>query len=381
MNYFETIFHNLVKQTVLSELTAGNVIMILIALFLLYLSAAKGYEIFLLLPAAFGILTVNLVPELMKQPGTDGSGAGVFYYFSALNKWGIFLPIIFFGIGMLIDFGPLIARPVNLIFGVAAQSGIFVAYLMASGLGLEGKDAASAAMAGSADGPVSAFVIGRGGQADLLGPIAVIAYFYMALGPIIVPRMMSLFTTKKEKQVQMSPLRTASKTEKILFSIGTAILISFVLPSVASVIGMLMLGNLLKESGALKFLTDSAARALLYISLTFLGIAAGAAASANNFLQEVTWKVLLIGLAGMLASMVILIICAKAACLLTGGKINPLACAAAGAALPSTAEVSQKIYQKDSQNSSILPFAMGANAAGLLATVMAAGVMLGILGK
>lgn len=367
------------QQTVLSELTAGNMIMILIALFLLYFSAVKGYEIFLLIPVSFGILAVNLAPELVKQ--SDAGGSGLFYYFTQLNSWGILLPVIFFGIGMLTDFGPLIAKPVNLIFGVAAQSGIFAAYMLASGMGFDTKEAAAAAMTGSVNGPASAFVIGKSGQTELLGPVAVTAYLYMVLGPVVIPKMMGLLTTRKEKAVQMQPLRTVSKMEKIIFDMAAMVLITALLPSVASVAGLMMLGNLLRESGALKFLTDTTARALLYVTLTLLGTAVGAAASADIFLQKTTGKVFLIGFAGMAVGMIVLILCAKLACLVTDGKINPLACAAAGAALPASAQISQKIYQKENQGLSIIPFAMGANAAGLICTVASTGIMLGFMGK
>ena len=260
MSYVAETMTNLAAQTGFAFLKPGNFIMILVALIFLYLAIAKGYEPLLLVPISFGMLLVNLYPSIME----DG---GLLHYFYLLDEWSILPSLIFLGVGALTDFGPLIANPASFLLGAAAQFGIYSAYFLAMLMGFNGKAAAAISIIGGADGPTSIFLAGKLGQTDLMGPIAVAAYSYMSLVPIIQPPIMKLLTTEKERQIKMEQLRTVTKTEKIMFPIVVTIVVCLILPTTAPLVGMLMLCNLFRESGVVKQLSETASNALMYLSL------------------------------------------------------------------------------------------------------------------
>ena len=269
MNIIDTL-ENLVNQTAFLNLTVGNYIMIAVACIFLYLAIKKEYEPLLLVPIAFGMLLVNMYPDIMKAPVGDEAG-GLLHYFYILDEYSILPSLIFMGVGAMTDFGPLIANPKSFLLGAAAQFGIYSAYFLAIFMGFGGKAAAAISIIGGADGPTSIFLAGKLGQTDLLGPIAVAAYSYMALVPIIQPPIMKLLTTEKERKIKMEQLRPVSKLEKILFPVIVTIVVVMILPTTAPLVGMLMLGNLFRESGVVKQLTDTASNALMYIVVILLG--------------------------------------------------------------------------------------------------------------
>ena len=295
MNFTETL-DNLVNQTAFLNLSVGNYIMIAIACVFLFLAIKKGYEPLLLVPIAFGMLLVNIYPDIIKAPvGEDGTG-GLLYYFFKLDEWSILPSLIFMGVGAMTDFGPLIANPKSFLLGAAAQFGIYGAYFFAIFLGFGGKAAAAISIIGGADGPTSIFLAGKLGQTALLGPIAVAAYSYMSLVPIIQPPIMKLLTTEKERKIKMEQLRPVSKLEKILFPIIVAIVVCMILPTTAPLVGMLMLGNLFRESGVVHQLQQTASNALMYIVVILLGTSVGATTSAEAFLNVSTIKIVVLGL-------------------------------------------------------------------------------------
>ena len=291
---------NLVHQTAFFNLTWGNYIMILVAFVFLFLAIKKGFEPLLLIPIAFGMLLVNIYPSIMAEPYTDAAGVeqagGLLYYFFQLDEWSIFPSLIFMGVGAMTDFGPLIANPISFLMGAAAQLGIYVAYFLAILMGFGGKAAAAISIIGGADGPTSIFLCGKLGQTDLMGPIAVAAYSYMSLVPIIQPPVMKLLTTEKERKIKMEQLRPVSKLEKILFPVIITVVVCLILPSTAPLVGMLMLGNLFRESGVVKQLTETASNALMYIVVILLGTSVGATTSAEAFLNITTLKIVALGL-------------------------------------------------------------------------------------
>ena len=260
---------NLVHQTAFFNLTWGNYVMIIVAFVFLYLAIKHGFEPLLLVPIAFGMLLVNIYPDIMAAPFTDASGiehaGGLLHYFFQLDEWSILPSLIFMGVGAMTDFGPLIANPISFLLGAAAQLGIYAAYFLAILLQFNGKEAAAISIIGGADGPTSIFLCGKLGQTALMGPIAVAAYSYMSLVPIIQPPVMKLLTTEKERKIKMEQLRPVSKLEKILFPIVITVVVCLLLPSTAPLVGMLMLGNLFRESGVVKQLTETASNALMYI--------------------------------------------------------------------------------------------------------------------
>ncbi len=256
MNVLDTL-ENLLNQTAFMSLTPGNYIMILVACVFLYLAIKKGYEPLLLVPIAFGMLLVNMYPDIMLHPEDSANGTGgLLYYFYILDEWSILPSLIFLGVGAMTDFGPLIANPKSFLLGAAAQFGIYSAYFLAIFMGFGGKAAAAISIIGGADGPTSIFLAGKLGQTALMGPIAVAAYSYMALVPIIQPPIMKALTTEKERKVKMEQLRPVSKLEKILFPIVVTIVVVMILPTTAPLVGMLMLGNLFRESGVVKQLQE-----------------------------------------------------------------------------------------------------------------------------
>ena len=266
MEYILSTLGNLVHQTAFFNLTWGNYLMILVALFFMYLAIKKEYEPLLLVPISFGMLLVNLFPDIMLSIEDSSNGVGgLLHYFYLLDEWSILPSLIFLGVGAMTDFGPLIANPKSFLLGAAAQFGIFAAYIMAIFMGFPDKAAAAISIIGGADGPTSIFLAGKLGQTNYLGPIAVAAYSYMSLVPIIQPPIMKLFTTEKERKIKMEQLRPVSKLEKILFPIIVTIVVVLILPTTAPLVGMLMLGNLFRESGVVKQLTETASNALFLV--------------------------------------------------------------------------------------------------------------------
>ncbi len=297
MEYILSTLGNLVHQTAFFNLTWGNYLMVLVALFFMYLAIKKEYEPLLLVPISFGMLLVNLFPDIMLSIEDSSNGVGgLLHYFYLLDEWSILPSLIFLGVGAMTDFGPLIANPKSFLLGAAAQFGIFAAYIMAIFMGFPDKAAAAISIIGGADGPTSIFLAGKLGQTKYMGPIAVAAYSYMSLVPIIQPPIMKLLTTKKEREVKMEQLRPVSKLEKILFPIVVTIVVVLILPTTAPLVGMLMLGNLFRESGVVKQLTETASNALMYIVVIILGTSVGATTSAEAFLNLDTLKIVALGL-------------------------------------------------------------------------------------
>ena len=325
MEYITTTLSNLLQQTAFLNLTFGNIVMIFVALIFLYLAIGKGFEPLLLLPISFGMLLVNIYPDIMRSIEDSSNGVGgLLHYFYLLDEWSILPSLIFMGVGAMTDFGPLIANPKSFLLGAAAQFGIYGAYFMAIFMGFNDKAAAAISIIGGADGPTSIFLAGKLGQTGLMGPIAVAAYSYMALVPIIQPPIMKLLTTKEEREIRMEQLRPVSKLEKILFPVVVTIVVCMILPTTAPLVGMLMLGNLFRESGVVKQLTETASNALMYIVVIFLGTSVGATTSAEAFLNVTTIKIVLLGLVAFIFGTVGGILLGKLLCKLTGGKINPL---------------------------------------------------------
>lgn len=373
MSYVSNMLENLAGQTAFVNLSWGNILMIFIALVFLYLAIAKGYEPLLLVPISFGMLLVNIYPEIMK----DG---GLLHFFYLLDEWSILPCLIFLGVGAMTDFGPLIANPISFIMGAAAQFGIFGAYFFAILLGFNDKAAASIAIIGGADGPTSIFLAGKLGQTEYLGPIAVAAYSYMSLVPIIQPPIMKLFTTEKERKIKMEQLRPVSKLEKIFFPIVVTIVVTLILPTTAPLVGMLMLGNLFRESGVVKQLQETASNALMYIVVILLGTSVGATTSAEAFLKVDTLKIVALGLVAFAVATATGVLFGKLLCHLTGGKINPLIGSAGVSAVPMAARVSQKVGSEADPSNFLLMHAMGPNVAGVIGTAVAAGVFMAIFG-
>ena len=285
MSYISNALSNLVSQTAFFNLTVGNYIMILVACIFLYLAIKKEYEPLLLVPIAFGMLLVNIYPDIiLSAEESSGGTAGLLHFFYLLDEWSILPSLIFLGVGAMTDFRPLIANPISFLMGAAAQLGIYVAYFLAIFMGFNGKAAAAISIIGGADGPTSIFLAGKLGQTTLLGPIAVAAYSYMSLVPIIQPPIMKLCTTEQERKIKMEQLRPVSKLEAILFPIIITIVVCLILPTTAPLVGMLMLGNLFRESGVVKQLTETASNAMMYIVVILLGTSVGATTSAEAFL-------------------------------------------------------------------------------------------------
>ena len=381
MAYLTNTFSNLIHQSAFFSITFGNLIMIAVALTFLYLAIAKGFEPLLLVPIAFGMLLVNIYPDIMLDPAksADGSG-GLLHYFYQLDEWGILPPLIFMGVGAMTDFGPLIANPMSFLLGAAAQFGIYAAYLLAVLLGFNGKAAAAISIIGGADGPTSIFLAGKMGQSEYLGAIAVAAYSYMSLVAIIQPPIMRALTTEKERKIRMAQLRPVSKLEKILFPIVVTVIVSLILPTTAPLIGMLMLGNLFRESGVVRQLTDTASNALMYIVVILLGTSVGATTSAEAFLKADTLKIVFLGLVAFAFGTAAGVLLGKVMCKLTGGKVNPLIGSAGVSAVPMSARVSQKVGAEADPTNFLLMHAMGPNVAGVIGTAVAAGTFMAIFG-
>ena len=372
---------NLIGQTAFMNLTVGNLIMILVAFIFLYLAIKKGFEPLLLVPIAFGMLLVNIYPDIMASAEETSNGvAGLLHIFYILDEWSVLPSLIFLGVGAMTDFGPLIANPKSFLLGAAAQLGIYVAYFLAILLGFNGKAAAAISIIGGADGPTSIFLAGKLGQTDLMGPIAVAAYSYMSLVPIIQPPIMKLLTTEKERQIKMEQLRTVTKTEKIMFPIVVTVVVCLILPTTAPLVGMLMLGNLFRESGVVKQLSETASNALMYIVVIILGTSVGATTSAEAFLNVSTIKIVVLGLVAFAVGTAAGVLFGKLMCKVTGGKVNPLIGSAGVSAVPMAARVSQKVGAEADPSNFLLMHAMGPNVAGVIGTAVAAGTFMAIFG-
>ena len=355
--------------------------MILVALVFLYLAIKKGYEPLLLVPIAFGMLLVNMYPEIMANPEDTSNGVGgLLHYFYILDEWSILPSLIFMGVGAMTDFGPLIANPISFLMGAAAQLGIYLAYFMAILMGFSDKAAAAISIIGGADGPTSIFLCGKLGQTQYMGPIAVAAYSYMSLVPIIQPPIMKALTTEEERKIKMEQLRPVSKLERILFPIIVTIVVVLILPSTAPLIGMLMLGNLFRESGVVKQLTETASNALMYIVVILLGTSVGASTSAEAFLKWDTLKIVALGMIAFAFGTAGGVLLGKLLCKITKGKINPLIGSAGVSAVPMAARVSQKVGAEADPSNFLLMHAMGPNVAGVIGTAVAAGTFMAIFG-
>ncbi|MDD6845674.1 MAG: sodium ion-translocating decarboxylase subunit beta [Clostridia bacterium] len=381
MSYIITTLGNLIQQSAFFGLTWGNYLMIAIALVFLYLAIKKGYEPLLLVPISFGMLLVNMYPDIMLTiEDSDNGVGGLLHYFYLLDEWSILPSLIFLGVGAMTDFGPLIANPKSFLLGAAAQIGIFTAYILAIFMGFPDKAAAAISIIGGADGPTSIFLAGKLGQTKYMGPIAVSAYSYMSLVPIIQPPIMKALTTEKERKIKMEQLRPVSKLERILFPIVVTIVVVLILPTTAPLVGMLMLGNLFKECGVVKQLSETASNALMYIVVIILGTSVGATTSAEAFLNLDTLKIVALGLVAFAAGTAAGVLFGKLMCKATHGKVNPLIGSAGVSAVPMAARVSQKVGQEADPSNFLLMHAMGPNVAGVIGTAVAAGTFMAMFG-
>ena len=355
-----------------SALTGGHVIMICVGLILLYMAIGKGFEPLLLSPIAFGCILANIPKNGFEQPGVMSVIAYGIHH-------EVFPPLIFLGVGAMTDFGPLLANPKTLLLGAAAQAGVFIALLGAMLLGFTVQEAAAICIIGGADGPTSIYLAAKMAP-QLLGAIAVAAYSYMSLVPLIQPPIMMLCTTEHDRKIVMQQLRPVSKFEKIVFPIMCTIVISLLLPSVTALIGMLMLGNLFKEAGCLDRLSDTAQNAMMNIVTIMLATGTGATMSAESFLNYQTILIICLGLVAFIAGTAAGALFGTLMCKLDGGQTNPLIGSAGVSAVPMAARVSQKVGQKCNPANFLLMHAMGPNVAGVIGTAVAAGTMLAMIG-
>jgi len=369
----------------LFHLDFGAVLMIGISCLLLYLAIVKGFEPLLLVPIAFGVLLTNLpLADMMALPIMEIKGkmfetaqpGGLMYYLFQGDHLGIFPPLIFLGVGAMTDFGPLIANPKSLLLGAAAQFGIFITFIGAIASGLfTAQEAASIGIIGGADGPTAIFLSSRLAP-HLLGSIAIAAYSYMAMVPIIQPPIMKLLTTKEERSIKMEQLRSVSRLEKILFPIMVTIVVALIVPPATTLIGMLMVGNLFRECGVVARLEDTAKNALINIITIFLGMSVGATATADNFLKIKTLAILVLGITAFGIGTAAGVLLAKLMNKIAGGGINPLIGSAGVSAVPMAARVSQVVGQRDNPSNFLLMHAMGPNVAGVIGSAVSAGVLL-----
>ncbi len=364
---------NFIQTTGYVNVTLKELIMIAVACFLLYLAIKKEYEPLLLVPISFGMLLANIPLGGLMEEG------GFLYWIYQGVELDIYPPLIFLGVGAMTDFGPLIANPKSLLLGAASQFGVFTAFLGATLLGFNFQEAASIGIIGGADGPTAIFLSSKMAP-HLLGAIAVAAYSYMALVPIIQPPIMKALTTKKERMITMEQLRPVSKIEKIIFPIIVTILASFLVPPATALVGMLMLGNLFRECGVVERISKTAQNELINIITIFLGLTVGATASADNFLTIKTIGILILGLFAFAVGTAAGVLLGKLMCALSGGKINPLIGSAGVSAVPMAARVAQVVAQEEKPGNFILMHAMGPNVSGVLGTAIVAGVLLSLYG-
>jgi oxaloacetate decarboxylase beta subunit len=379
--------HELLVSTGFATITWQQVLMLGVSFVLLYLAIVRGFEPLLLMPIAFGMLLANLpAAGLMAPPAVEIDAVtggektvvgGMLWYLYQGVKLGIYPPLIFLGVGAMTDFGPLIANPKTLLLGAAAQLGIFSTFIGALYLGFNPQEASSIGIIGGADGPTAIFLTSKLAP-HLLGAIAVAAYSYMALVPIIQPPIMRLLTTKKMRMVVMDQLRPVSKTERIVFPIAVTVIVSLMLPDAAPLVGMLMLGNLFREAGVVGRLSDTSQNAMINIVTIFLGTTVGATASAENFLTVQTISIILLGLAAFAVGTAGGVLFGVAMYYASGGRVNPLIGSAGVSAVPMAARVSQVVGQRDNPRNFLLMHAMGPNVAGVIGSAVAAGVLLAL---
>jgi len=362
-----------------AAMTWQHAVMIGVACILIYLAVVKKFEPLLLLPIAFGVLLANLPLANLMQEEIGSEQGGLLHYLYLGVKKGIYPSLIFLGIGAMTDFGPLISRPSSLFMGAGAQLGIFIAFTIANLIGFTPQEAASIGIIGGADGPTAIYTTTRLAP-DLLPAIAIAAYSYMALIPLIQPPLMRLLTTKEEREVKMEQLREVSKVEKICFPIVVTVFCVLLLPSVAPLIGMLMLGNLFRESGVVERLSDTAQNALINIVTIFLGVTVGATANAERFLRLETLAIIGLGLMAFMFSTIGGLLLGKLMYKLSGGKVNPLIGSAGVSAVPMAARVSQVEGQKANPANFLLMHAMGPNVAGVIGSAVAAGILMALFG-
>ena len=387
---FGDLISNFFGQMGFTSLGWQNYVMVALACVLIFLAVTKGFEPYLLIPIAVGMLLVNLDPTLMNKPSVDLETGktvygGLLHYLHEGVSLGIFPPLIFLGIGASTDFGPLISNPKSLILGAAAQIGIFITFIGAILLGFNGLEAASIGIIGGADGPTAIFLSNTllGGTAEgdgMCAIIAVVAYSYMALVPIIQPPIIKALTTKKERRIKMEMTREVSKRERIIFPVVVMILVILFIPSCSGLIGMLMLGNLIKESGVVPNLVSAAANTLMYAVTILLGISVGATAIGTEFLKLQSLYILLLGLIAFSVATASGVLIGKLMCKLTKGKINPMIGAAGVSAVPMAARVVHKIGLEEDNTNYLLMHAMGPNVAGVIGSAVAAGLLLSIFG-
>ena len=373
MEAFVVALQSVWNDSGFSAFTMGNAIMMLVGIILLYLAIGKGFEPLLLSPIAFGCLLAN-VP---KTGFEDQPGVMQVILYGIHHE--IFPPLIFLGVGAMTDFGPLIANPKTLLLGAAAQAGVFVSLLGAMMLGFTVQEASAIGIIGGADGPTAIYLAAKMAP-NLLGAIAVAAYSYMSLVPLIQPPIMKLCTTEADRKIVMAQLRPVTRFEKIVFPIATTIVISLLLPPVTALIGMLMLGNLFKEAGCLDRLSDTAQNALMNIVTIMLATGTGLTMKAESFLNYQTILIICLGLVAFAAGTFAGVVFGKLMCVLDGGKTNPLIGSAGVSAVPMAARVSQVVGQKANPSNFLLMHAMGPNVAGVIGTAVAAGAMLAMIG-
>lgn len=381
-------FVKFLQDTGFATISWQQAVMLVISCFLLYLAIVKQYEPLLLLPIAFGMLLANLPGANLAVQYHDMNEFGELIKAGQTNlidilylgvKLGVYPPLIFMGVGAMTDFGPLIANPKSLILGAAAQLGIFMAFILALLLGFTNPQAASIGIIGGADGPTAIFLTSKLAP-ELLGPIAVAAYSYMALVPIIQPPIMRLCTSKKDRMIEMGQLRPVGRKEKIIFPIAVTIFVSLMLPSAGVLVGMLMLGNLMRESGVVERINKTAQNELLNIITIFLGISVGATANGATFLNPQTLYIIVLGLIAFSFGTFGGVILGNIMCKLSGGKINPLIGSAGVSAVPMAARVAQKVGQEENPRNFLLMHAMGPNVAGVIGSAVAAGILLSMFG-
>ncbi|TXT49091.1 MAG: oxaloacetate decarboxylase beta subunit [Spirochaetes bacterium] len=361
------------------NLSMGQLLMLIVSCILLYLGIFRKYEPLLLVPISFGMLLANLPLSGITDPGINGQPGGLIYYLYQGVKLGIYPPLIFMGVGAMTDFGPLIANPASLLLGAAAQIGIFIPFILATYLGFDLNSAASIGIIGGADGPTAIFLTSRL-KPELLGPIAIAAYSYMALVPIIQPPIMRALTTPKERAVKMAQLREVSKTEKVVFPIAVTLFVGLLLPAAVPLVGALMLGNLFRETGATDRLSDTTQHALINTLTIFLGVSVGSTASAERFLNPETLKIIFLGLFAFACGTAGGVLFGKLMYWATGGKVNPLIGSAGVSAVPMAARVSQVVGAETDPTNFLLMHAMGPNVSGVIGSAVAAGVLLSVLG-
>ena len=363
--------------------TWENYVMLLVSFVLFYLAIVKKFEPLLLLPIAFGMMLVNIpggYNVLYAPEGDNGEAGGLLYYLYMGVDKVIFPPLIFLGIGAMTDFGPLIANPKSLLMGAGAQLGIFITFFGAIALGFKGAAAAAIAIIGGADGPTAIWLTQMLGQTDLLPTIAIAAYSYMALIPIIQPPLMKAIVPKKERAIRMGQLRPVSKAQKIVFPIAVTAICGIILPSALPLVGMLMLGNLLKESMVTERLAKTASNELINIVTILLGVVVGSKAVGTTFLSAETLLVIVLGLIAFMGGTVGGLLIGRLMCKLSGGKINPLIGSAGVSAVPMAARVSQKVGQDEVPDNYLLMHAMGPNVAGVIGSAVAAGILYAFFG-